>query len=212
MASIRRKLRSERGASITFALLLFLVCAVVSSVAIVAATTSSGRLAQLGKMDQRYYAVNSAAELICDIFVGTALEPTPAVTVSYDANTGAVDSGKTQSESADALLLNTSEQLVTALATGSDGEKTNLTLSGTAGEISLDCDIEAQVFRNGLALFTVRNAGEAPFYKLEVTLASNVKRIGTVSSGGIGKMQVKWKLHSIKKDRTDVAESAVIGG
>ena len=32
MAGIQKKLRSERGASITFALLLFLVCAAVGSV------------------------------------------------------------------------------------------------------------------------------------------------------------------------------------
>ena len=56
-------MKSERGASITFALLLFLVCAVISSIVIVAATTTSGRLSSLAKMDQRYYAVTSAAKL-----------------------------------------------------------------------------------------------------------------------------------------------------
>lgn len=73
MQAIRRKLRSRRGASITFALLIFLVCAVVGSVVIAAGTATSGRLAgsaESGKvgtmveMEQRYHTVNSAAELL----------------------------------------------------------------------------------------------------------------------------------------------------
>lgn len=58
------KLRSQTGASITFALLLFLVCAVLCSVIIVAATTSAGRMSGIAEADQRYYAVSSAAELL----------------------------------------------------------------------------------------------------------------------------------------------------
>lgn len=70
MNGIRRKLRSEKGASITFALLLFLVCAVLSGVIIVAATAASGRLDQIADSDQRYYAVTSAAELLKDALDG----------------------------------------------------------------------------------------------------------------------------------------------
>ena len=65
--TVNRKLRSRRGASITFALLLFLVCAVISSVIIAAATTASGRLSKQAEMDQRYYSVTSAAELLKDL-------------------------------------------------------------------------------------------------------------------------------------------------
>lgn len=67
MRAIQKKIRSRRGASITFALLLFLVCAVLSSVVIVAATTASGRISRLAETDQRYYAVTSAAELLRDV-------------------------------------------------------------------------------------------------------------------------------------------------
>ena len=59
-----KKLRSEKGASITFALLIFLVCAVVSSVVLTAATASAGRMSQTAKMDQMYYSVASAAKLL----------------------------------------------------------------------------------------------------------------------------------------------------
>ena len=67
MQTIKRKLGSRRGASITFALLLFLVCAVLSSVIIVAATSSAGRMSKLAETDQRYYAVTSAADLVKEL-------------------------------------------------------------------------------------------------------------------------------------------------
>lgn len=63
---IRTKLRSKRGASITFALLLFLVCAALSAVVLVAATTAAGRISNIAETDQRYYSVTSAAELLRD--------------------------------------------------------------------------------------------------------------------------------------------------
>jgi len=70
MQAIRNKIRSRRGASLTFALLLFLVCAVVGSVVLVAGTAASGRLAELAESEQRFYAVNSAAELIVSQLCG----------------------------------------------------------------------------------------------------------------------------------------------
>ena len=67
MNSVKRKLNSQAGASITYALLLFLVCAVLSSVIVVAATAASGRMSKIAESDQRYYAVTSAAEFLKDI-------------------------------------------------------------------------------------------------------------------------------------------------
>jgi hypothetical protein len=65
---IKRKLQSQRGASITFALLLFLVCAVVGSVVLAAGSAAAGRMAGLPRSDQRYYSVTSAARLFEDLF------------------------------------------------------------------------------------------------------------------------------------------------
>ena len=70
MQTIRNKIRSRRGASLTFALLLFLVCAVVGSVVLVAGTAASGRMSQIAEMDQRYYSVNSAVRLLIDTING----------------------------------------------------------------------------------------------------------------------------------------------
>ena len=65
---IKNKLSSQAGASITFALLLFLVCAVLCSVILTAATAASGRMSGIAEADQRYYAVTSAAELLKNVF------------------------------------------------------------------------------------------------------------------------------------------------
>ena len=82
MNRIRNKLQSRRGASITFALLLFLVCAVISSVVIVAASTAGGRLSTVREMDQRYYAATAAADVLRETLDGkTAI-------VSYQTSGG----------------------------------------------------------------------------------------------------------------------------
>ena len=59
-----KKLKSEEGASLSFALLLFLVCATAGGVILAAGTTASGRFSELSKMDQRFYGVASAATLL----------------------------------------------------------------------------------------------------------------------------------------------------
>ena len=64
------KLRSGRGASITFGLLLFLVCAVLSSVIIATASTAAGRISNMAEADQRYYSVTSACELLKGLIDG----------------------------------------------------------------------------------------------------------------------------------------------
>ena len=58
------KLRSQGGASLSFSLMLMLVCAVVGSVVLTAGTTAAGRASQRAESDQRYYSVTSAAELL----------------------------------------------------------------------------------------------------------------------------------------------------
>ena len=64
MQKLRTKLRSEQGASILFALFFFIVCAVIGSIVLTAATAAAGRLSRVKEMDERYYAVNSAAQVL----------------------------------------------------------------------------------------------------------------------------------------------------
>ncbi len=62
-----KKLRSNTGASLSVALLLFLVCAAVGAVLVTAGTAAVGRLSKLKELDQRYYSVTSAAQLVRDM-------------------------------------------------------------------------------------------------------------------------------------------------
>ncbi len=62
-ARVATKLASKRGASLSMALMLFLVCTVVASVVITAGSAAAGRLSQLKKADKSYYNVTSAANL-----------------------------------------------------------------------------------------------------------------------------------------------------
>ena len=62
--TLKRKLTSNTGASLTFALLLFVVCAAIGSIVLTAGTVASGRLANKTEMDERYYRVVSAVDML----------------------------------------------------------------------------------------------------------------------------------------------------
>ena len=74
--ALRRKLASRRGASITFALLLFLVCTIVGVIVIVAASAASGRVSGMPLSDTRNYAVNSAIDILRDQIGGSSVTVT----------------------------------------------------------------------------------------------------------------------------------------
>lgn len=73
MNAVQRKLHDRSGATLTVALLFFIMCAAAGSVMLAAATTSTGRLSQLQASDQNYYAVVSAAKLIRDEIDGQTI-------------------------------------------------------------------------------------------------------------------------------------------
>ncbi len=91
-------LRSRTGASITFALLLFLVCAVVGALVLTAGSAAAGRISNLAQSDQRYYSVSSAASLMAEELNGKKVtivqtrEVTTTSTSTYkvDINGGSV--------------------------------------------------------------------------------------------------------------------------
>ena len=58
-----KKLRSNDGASLMVALLFFVVCAVVGSIVLSAATVSSGRMTGIKKNSRDYYTLTSAAKV-----------------------------------------------------------------------------------------------------------------------------------------------------
>lgn len=67
-----RKIGSRSGASLTVALLFFIVCAVIGSVVLAAGTAAAGRYNRMSESDLRYYSVTSAAELFRDAFDGAS--------------------------------------------------------------------------------------------------------------------------------------------
>ena len=91
-------LRSRTGASITFALLLFLACAVVGALVLTAGSAAAGRVSNLAQSDQRYYSVSSAAGLLAQELSGKTVkivqerEVTTDVTTSYKVDLGSTGS------------------------------------------------------------------------------------------------------------------------
>lgn len=74
--SIRKKLNSNRGVSIIFALALFLICTMVASLIIVAAASGSSRSNQRMEQQRAYFAISSASQMLVEdlqnqgVFVG----------------------------------------------------------------------------------------------------------------------------------------------
>lgn len=81
---VARKLRSQRGASLSMALMLLLVCAVVASISLAASTAAAGRQSQLEAVDKSYYNVTSAVKLVSDKLKGGSQAVT--ITRECDAN------------------------------------------------------------------------------------------------------------------------------
>ncbi len=82
LKSLQIKLRSESGASVVMALLLFLVCSVVGALVLTAATAAAGRSAKLAESDGRYYSVASAAELLSKELDGSTVRIVRTQTVT----------------------------------------------------------------------------------------------------------------------------------
>ena len=201
MSAIKNKLKSRRGASITFALLLFLVCAVISSVVIVAATASAGRVSGVKETDQRYYAAIEAAKRLQTIFDKKQVE------VTYDRSTKSRDTA-TITVPADGnytLLKNIS--FCAATGTAYEGGAVTITNGGAA---DYTCTVTPKL-EGGLLTFSISVTGgteniNTGTYALDIVFASNVKRPDPGSGATKAKATVSWKLHSLKKGRATISD------
>ncbi len=81
MKKIVRKFHCRRGASITIAMLLFLLCALAGVSALTMAAANAGRYSHAEEDRQPYYSVTSAALFVADVFNG--LKYTSA-TINFD--------------------------------------------------------------------------------------------------------------------------------
>ena len=201
MISMKNKLKSRSGASITFALLLFLVCAVISSVVIVAGTTAAGRMSQAAQMDQRYYAVTSAAELLKSEIDGKEVIVTSETKAAEDGTSTTEytakysDAGESEdSEAPDTILTDASKALIPLLNTTENAPEKSFKLEAD-GQPALACDIKETVQYNGLLRFDISNANGQK-YTLRIVFAPNIKRSATGD-----RTTLTWKFHSMKKIR-----------
>lgn len=228
MQALKRKATSQRGASITFALLLFLVCAILSGIVIVAATATAGRMSQRAQIDQRYYAVNSAAELLKDDLEGKR------VTIEHKMKGGAVDSEPRVTKIVDLaspsstitvtncpVLAETSLLLVQKIVDPDSftspsalDDTLTLTASATVDKAALGCTIDEYVDADRKQLVldisnTIPENATDPTYTLKMTLNASVAQTTSEREtiDDDGKKQtistvttnIEWKLGSIRK-------------
>lgn len=198
MNAVKTKLKSNRGASITFALLIFLVCTMVSTAVIVAATTAAGRMSTMEEMDERYYAVTDACELLCKKLDGQT------ATVTYTlAEDGTVDTA-TANVTDNPILKDASERLIKKLE-GNRFENA-LEIEEEGKTIKYTCTIQESLQGGTLTFDVSANGGNDIYsskyktYKLSAIFASNVKYSAVDQTA-----TVTWKLRSLKKNRPVVS-------
>lgn len=98
MGYIKRKLKSNSGATLLMALLFFAVCAVTGSMILVSATAAAGRLDGLSKRDQNYYAVRSAVKLLEQELKNRYVEVRETLTVIVETETKTDEEGNEYEE------------------------------------------------------------------------------------------------------------------
>lgn len=226
--AIKNKIRSREGASITFALLIFLVCAIISGVVIVAGSTASGRMSQIAQTDQRYYAMTSAAGLLRDdidgLTVTVTYEKTPDGT--YKSNSAKVSKAVTKAaptvdvKEKKAIIGDATCLLARKLAGDTDASGIapvfDLTVSngsveeGTSTTLVdpsfLACQIRENVLENeGQLIFEIFYPTQAAAkYTLQIVFNANIsqssKQVGTDDSvKNVVTTVVEWKFSGIRK-------------
>ena len=199
---IKKKIQSERGASITFALLLFLVCAVVGSAVLTAGSAAAGRMSKIAENDQRYYSVNSAARLLIDLVEADEIKVTKETDVSSDSFTyelkGRGDE-EYQKVSADETTLFTSLALEAAYQlsermTETDTKKTHtldLQQLGASDSDPLSVKIEETIFADGRLQFEI---SKDKLYRIRMVFQNIGSDSGTEKS-------FKWALNDVESVR-----------
>lgn len=195
MRRLKAKLRSRRGASITFALLLFLVCAIISGVVIVAASTAGGRLSSIKDMEQRYYAVTAAADVLREKFDNKTSVLTYTVDDAGAPDTSTiVSTGTTYADKAAKWMLGgtpLSEKEVTYKPDGDTGA-------------SYTCTITPQI-NSGVLDFVVACSGgksnSTGTYRLQVKFASEIMKSVVDPSTKKQNAKVTWKFLGLRKIR-----------
>lgn len=234
LQKLKQKLKSQTGASITFALLLFLVCAVVGSVVLTAGTAAAGRMSELAKMDQRYYSVTSAAQLLRDTMDGKQVSVTQKTVteITEDGTTSSQTSPQVDTEVESPILKASALQLVDETAEDIT-MAWNLTGSSDIQNAALNVKIEEALSSDGTMTMRISNAadtgsggtsGGSYIYTLQMVFTadktesvdkrtkeqySDGEKIETVTETKT--TNITWRLNSIGKAVAEPASTGSVG-
>ena len=207
MQAIRNKIRSRRGASLTFALLLFLVCAVVGSVVLVAGTAASGRMSQIAEMDQRYYSVNSAARLLIEMMENKSVRVEKTVMTDLSADdsyryyekegdtekTVEIDTGFSS------IALEAAYRIVNEK---NIDQETSFTMDPSFGDEALLVEVKETLVPDGSILFKLQNKNSSgENYVIRVRLASQKQEkheLDVTNHKELITTTLSWKLSDIQ--------------
>lgn len=209
MNAMKNKIKSQKGASITFALLLFLVCAVISGVVVVAATTAAGRMSQQDEMDERYYAVTAAAKRLNDIF------DKKKVTVNYEIKDGepdfdsiAITDLNDNPVGSNTVLFKASKDVVQGVLFGDKDsviKREEIPITGDDDPSKITCTVNRKMNVDGRMEYTISalkttDVSKSGTYTVVVTFSPNLSAPVTDDPNSKGHADVTWKLLGAKKE------------
>ncbi len=191
---IHNKLRSRRGASITYGLLLFLVCSVLCSVIIAAATTAAGRISRIAETDQKYYAVTSASELLKGMFDGKSAKIKKVTTGGTQTYQGGRISSTAEgsnhtykvdgttvtiplsgSQKFNSILSDAGYKYLSLMESGGDSVESELTLELPAEWVNSKVKITETVYKDGRVTLVVKNdVSDENYYLMVLEFTANV--------------------------------------
>ncbi len=212
MNRIKKKLRSQTGASLTFALLLFLVCAVVGSVVLTAGTAAAGRMSKITEMDQRFYSVNSAARLLIELIDDKPVtiietrtkDETQVTTYKYVGDT-TVDSDSFSSivkHAAYYYITHAEDELVSDLGltmTLKPSEEYKAALSSNISEKIIGRGAGNTSSPFGTIVLKIENADGEDKYAMDLTFAPDVKKtVNDQETQTVTTWKITWYIQDAK--------------
>ena len=207
--TVLRKLRSNEGASLTYAILLFLVCAVVGTIVLTAGTIASGRLAEKAEMDQRYYHVTSTAEFLKDALDGKSVriirENTNPIVIRVEGYDDPLPSDfmnsfeqETNFYNYDFLTLKTL-QLMPELTWEADFYDQNAKVTNIKFQVSGQehvADVKVTI-KNGVMTMDISDNG----YTVRMNFAPQISEVNSLNDENIETKTatITWRVNSIEK-------------
>ena len=200
---IRKKLKSQAGASISFALLLFLVCAGIGAIVLNAGTTSTSKLINRATMDKRYYEVTSAAEFLKERFEGEGREIVIERTKTNDTYTFGCDGSDLATRFAKALLESTNNDAAMwnsdfYSSANFDGLTLHFVRDGSdPNTTDHTVNIDPKVV-NGVVVLDIKSTDGK--YVLKMTLTPDIKEVSSISENTEKKLAtIRFVVTDIKK-------------